>query len=77
MLDTLAAHLGELGSYPATRGMPELRVAGARWLERRFSLAAGSVDADTMILPVLGTREALFAIRAGGGGSARAMRRWC
>ena len=39
----------------------ELRVAGARWLERRFSLAAGSVDAETMILPVLGTREALFA----------------
>ena len=62
VLDTLAAHLSELGSYPATRGMPELRVAGARWLERRFSLAAGSVDADTMVLPVLGTREALFAI---------------
>jgi N-succinyldiaminopimelate aminotransferase len=62
VLDTLAAHLGELGSYPATRGMPELRIAGARWLERRFSLPAGSVDAETMILPVLGTREALFAI---------------
>jgi len=61
VLDILAAHLGELGSYPATRGMPELRVAGARWLERRFSLSASSVDADSMILPVLGTREALFA----------------
>jgi N-succinyldiaminopimelate aminotransferase len=62
VLDTLAAHLGELGSYPATRGMPELRLAGARWLERRFALAAGSIDAESMILPVLGTREALFAI---------------
>jgi N-succinyldiaminopimelate aminotransferase len=62
VLDTLATHLGELGSYPATRGMPELRIAGARWLERRFSLAAGSIDAEKMILPVLGTREALFAI---------------
>lgn len=61
VLDTLAAHLGELGVYPATRGMPELRIAGARWLERRFGLTDGGVDADTMILPVLGTREALFA----------------
>jgi N-succinyldiaminopimelate aminotransferase len=62
VLDTLTAHLGELGSYPATRGLPELRNAGARWLERRFALASGSIDAETMILPVLGTREALFAI---------------
>ncbi|MEO8307936.1 MAG: succinyldiaminopimelate transaminase [Pseudomonadota bacterium] len=62
VLDTLAAHLHELGSYPATRGMPELRIAGARWLERRFSLHADSIDAESMILPVLGTREALFAI---------------
>ena len=62
VLDTLAAHLDELGSYPATRGMPELRIAGARWLERRFTLPAGSIDAESMILPVLGTREALFAI---------------
>ena len=61
VLDILAAHLGELGSYPATRGMPELRVAGARALERRFALGDGTVDADSMILPVLGTREALFA----------------
>jgi N-succinyldiaminopimelate aminotransferase len=61
VLDKLAAHLDELGSYPATRGMPELRTAGARWLERRFALQTGSVDADAMILPVLGTREALFA----------------
>ena len=61
VLDILAAHLGELGSYPATRGMPELRTAGARWLERRFGLGAGVVDAESMILPVLGTREALFA----------------
>ena len=61
VLDILAAHLGELGSYPATRGMPELRTAGARWLERRFALGAGCVDAESMILPVLGTREALFA----------------
>jgi N-succinyldiaminopimelate aminotransferase len=61
VLDTLRAHLGELGSYPATRGLPELRDAAARWSERRFALRAGSVDGDTQVLPVNGTREALFA----------------
>ncbi|RYG79185.1 succinyldiaminopimelate transaminase, partial [bacterium] len=34
VVDTLRAALGELGSYPATRGLPELRAACARWLER-------------------------------------------
>ncbi|HWL61805.1 MAG TPA: succinyldiaminopimelate transaminase [Steroidobacteraceae bacterium] len=62
VIDTLRDALGELGSYPATRGLPELRTAAARWLERRFALAAGSVDPDANVLPVTGTREALFAI---------------
>jgi N-succinyldiaminopimelate aminotransferase len=61
VLDTLRAHLGELGSYPATRGLPELRNAAARWSERRFQLPAGSVDGEAQVLPVNGTREALFA----------------
>src|SRR5690606_11204558 len=61
VLDTLRAHLDELGSYPATRGLPELRNAAARWSERRFALPAGSVDAESQVLPVNGTREALFA----------------
>jgi N-succinyldiaminopimelate aminotransferase len=61
VIDTLRAHLHELGSYPATKGLPELRTACARWLERRFSLRAESVDAERMLLPVNGTREALFA----------------
>jgi N-succinyldiaminopimelate aminotransferase len=61
VLETLRRHLDRLGSYPATSGLPELRGACARWLERRFSLPAQSVDADTMVLPVNGTREALFA----------------
>ncbi len=62
VIDTLRNALGELGSYPATRGLPELRTAAARWLERRFALPAGSVDPDASVLPVNGTREALFAI---------------
>jgi N-succinyldiaminopimelate aminotransferase len=61
VLDTLRASLGGLSSYPATRGLPELRHAAARWAERRFGIQAGSVDADTQVLPVTGTREALFA----------------
>jgi len=61
VLDTLRAHLDELGSYPATRGLPELRNAAARWAERRFGMPAGSVDGDAHVLPVAGTREALFA----------------
>lgn len=61
VVDTLRSALGELGSYPATRGLPELRSAAASWLTRRFALPAGSVDADAHVLPVTGTREALFA----------------
>ena len=61
VLDALAASMGELGSYPATRGLPATRAAAARWLERRFGLPAGTVDEELMVLPVNGTREALFA----------------
>jgi N-succinyldiaminopimelate aminotransferase len=61
VIDTLREHLADLGSYPATRGLPELRAAAARWAERRFGLPAGSVDAEAHVLPVTGTREALFA----------------
>ena len=50
-----------LASYPLTRGLPELRQSIADWLTRRFGLPAGSVDAESHVLPVNGTREALFA----------------
>jgi N-succinyldiaminopimelate aminotransferase len=62
VIDALRGALGELDQYPATRGLPELRAAAAHWLERRFGLSAGAVDPQTMLLPVNGTREALFAI---------------
>ena len=48
--------------YPSTRGTPELREAIAHWLSARFQLSAESVDPDKHVLPVNGTREALFAI---------------
>jgi N-succinyldiaminopimelate aminotransferase len=48
-----------LASYPATAGEPALREAFAQWLLRRYNL---TVDPATQILPVLGSREALFAL---------------
>jgi N-succinyldiaminopimelate aminotransferase len=60
VLETLRESLAGLGAYPATAGTPELKSACARWLERRFGLAAGSVG-SAQVLPVNGTREALFA----------------
>ncbi len=60
-LAALRAHLEELGSYPATRGLPALRAALARALGRRCLPAGGTLDPQCMVLPVNGTREALFA----------------
>jgi N-succinyldiaminopimelate aminotransferase len=48
----------DLSAYPATRGSQELRESIARWLASRFAV---SVDPATQILPVAGTREALFS----------------
>ncbi len=61
VIEALRRHLGELGGYPATAGSPELRAACANWLSRRFALARSLIDAERMILPVNGTREALFS----------------
>jgi N-succinyldiaminopimelate aminotransferase len=55
----LAAALDGLSAYPATAGTPALREAIAAWLRRRYSLPA--LDAATQVLPVNGSREALFA----------------
>ncbi len=57
----LIAELPGLARYPQTRGAPELRLAVAEWLTRRFRLPAPGLDPETQVLPVNGTREALFA----------------
>jgi len=59
VLAEIAANLDRLSNYPSTAGIPELRQSIAAWLQRRFALPA--VDADQQVLPVSGTREALFA----------------
>ena len=56
--DALLANIAALGNYPTTKGMPELRSAISEWLGRRFQVQA---DPETQVLPVNGTREALFA----------------
>lgn len=61
VIETLRSNLDKLGSYPATLGSSELRSACAAWLQRRFQLGDATVDPATMVLPVNGTREALFA----------------
>jgi len=55
----LSASLAGLASYPATAGEPRLRQAMADWLQRRYGLA---LNPATQMLPVNGTREALFAL---------------
>ena len=57
--DALAASLDGLAAYPATAGTPALRQAIAAWLARRYGIPAP--EADTQVLPVNGSREALFA----------------
>lgn len=61
VLDTLVQNLARLSNYPTTKGLPELRNVIASWATRRFQLNAGSFTADKHVLPVNGTREALFA----------------
>lgn len=59
--ESLTENMGRLCNYPTTKGLPELRQAIAQWCERRFKLKAGSMDSEANVLPVNGTREAIFA----------------
>jgi N-succinyldiaminopimelate aminotransferase len=59
--DRLIAHLDELANYPLTKGMDALRQVIANWLNRRFNLNSAPINPDTQVLPVSGTREALFS----------------
>lgn len=56
----LIQNLSGLASYPATAGTPALRESIAAWARRRYKLSA--LDALTQVLPVNGSREALFAL---------------
>jgi N-succinyldiaminopimelate aminotransferase len=51
--------LNKLANYPTTLGDKSLRTSIASWLKRRYSLS--SIDSDTEVIPVNGSREALFS----------------
>jgi acetylornithine aminotransferase len=56
--DALAAGIPEVSSYPRAPGLPAYREAVARWIAGRFGV---EVDADTEIVPTLGSKEAIFS----------------
>jgi N-succinyldiaminopimelate aminotransferase len=57
----LLTHLHGLANYPTTKGIPELRLAIAEWISRRFNIPTDAINPEFQILPVNGTREALFS----------------
>ena len=59
--EALIAHLHGLSVYPTTKGTEHLRRVIAAWLTRRFGLTDGAINPESQVLPVNGTREALFA----------------
>ena len=56
--DALVNNLSGLAKYPASKGITELRAVCSAWLKRRYQI---DVNEETQILPVNGSREALFA----------------
>ncbi|XGA80903.1 succinyldiaminopimelate transaminase [Halomonas sp. CH40] len=58
-LAALHAHQAEFARYPATAGLPALRETIANWASQRFGLEG--LDPASQVLPVNGTREAIFA----------------
>lgn len=61
IIQAITQHLDSLSTYPLTIGKQTLRQSIVDWLVRRFQLPQGSLDPTRHVLPVNGTREALFA----------------
>ena len=59
VMDVMASNLDKLAKYPTTKGIPELRQAISDWASKRFHLT--NLNPETQILPVNGTREAIFS----------------
>ncbi len=58
---SISTHIHGLGNYPSTRGLAELRQAIAAWISTRFDIPGTHIDPEQHVLPVNGTREALFS----------------
>lgn len=61
VFEALQKHTDGIAQYPNVRGLPELRQTLSNWIEKRYKLNNGQIDPETQILPVNGTREALFS----------------
>jgi len=61
VLKELTNSQDKVAQYPLTKGALPLRESATEWLNRRFKLGTRSIDPENNILPVSGTREALFA----------------
>lgn len=61
VVDAVRNNLAGLSNYPTTKGILTLRQAIIDWATRRFDLKDGSLDPEQHVLPVNGTREAIFA----------------
>lgn len=67
VMEEISRNSALFGKYPPIIGTPDFRAAAAGWLGRRFSIADAigkgrALDPEIQILPVNGTREALFTI---------------
>ena len=61
VMEHLQQQLSGVSAYPLTKGIPELRQAICEWLTQRFNLPVDSLNPEHHVIPVNGTREALFA----------------
>lgn len=61
VLDSITSNLDQINRYPLTKGSIALRTAIVNWLSRRFKLSKNSLNPEQNVLPVTGTREALFS----------------
>lgn len=59
VIDALQQNFKHLSTYPSSKGLPELRQAISNWLIQRFHL--NQLSAESEVLPVSGTREAIFS----------------
>lgn len=62
LAETVARESAGWSKYPLVRGTDPARTAISDWLTRRYTLPDGLIDPDSMVVPVSGTREALFMI---------------
>jgi len=61
VLNSITNNLEAINSYPLTKGRIELREAITNWLNNRFKLSGKTLDPEKHVMPVNGTREALFS----------------